>query len=70
MPDKYVCDCGFTSETYVEKCPVCGEKIMKLDEFDDPEEGLGVEKYDELPDAEENEGEDAGIEKIPLRKAA
>ena len=69
MPDKYVCDCGFTSETYAEKCPLCGEKIMKLDEFEDVDEDRGIEKYaDESPEIPEDL-EDGGVEKISLKRA-
>lgn len=72
MPDKYVCDCGFTTENYIEKCPECGATIIKLDEFEDLDDERGVEKYaaEELPEAEANEDEDAGIERIRLKKAA
>lgn len=72
MPDKYVCDdCGYTTQEYVEKCPECGATIMRLDEFEDLDADPAVEKYsaEELPEAETAGDEDAGIEKIQLKKA-
>lgn len=70
--DKYVCDCGYTTQEYVEKCPECGAAIMKLDEFEDSDDDQVIEKYtaDELPEAETAEDADTGIERIQLKKAA
>lgn len=47
MPDKFICDCGFSSETFAENCPMCGALMMTIDgEFEDPDDAAN-DKYDE-----------------------
>ena len=68
MPDKYVCDCGFSSYDFIEYCPECGELIMAIDsEVDDSDTMHGPEKYEEEP---EKDGDQEDISSMPQRKAA
>ncbi|MEI6144409.1 MAG: hypothetical protein WCP91_02330 [Candidatus Berkelbacteria bacterium] len=68
MPDKYVCDCGFSSYNFVEYCPECGELIMAIDsEVDDPDVMHGPEKYEEKSD---DDGDQEEMPAMAQRKAA
>ncbi len=66
MPDKYICDCGYSSESYAESCPMCGAMMMTIDSDDDLEAGPSVaEKYDD-----DEEEADSEMPSAPQRKAA
>ena len=74
MPDKYVCDCGFSSNEFIEVCPECGFPITVID-IEDEVEAVASEKYSASdlggPEGSEaTDDEDATPIKIPHRKAA
>lgn len=55
MPDKFICDCGYSSETYAENCPMCGALMMTIDsDFEDVDDMQG-EKYEDSSDESEEE---------------
>lgn len=67
MPDKYICDCGFSSPDFIENCPECGSLIMAIDADADDAEGLhGPEKYSDDPD----DGDTEEVPAMSQRKAA
>lgn len=67
MPDRYICDCGFSSPDFTETCPECGSLIMAIDgETDDIESLHGPEKYSE----EAEDGDTEEVPSMPQRKAA
>lgn len=63
MPDRFICDCGYSSESFSENCPMCGAMMMTID--GDPDE-LEIPKAERYDDAEEDEE----VSAMPQRKAA
>ncbi|MCX6811023.1 MAG: hypothetical protein NTY30_04840 [Candidatus Berkelbacteria bacterium] len=66
MPDKYICDCGYSSEAFAENCPMCGAMMMTIDGEDDVEDPKSAEKYDD-DDVDEADPE---ISAVSQRKTA
>lgn len=67
MPDRFICDCGYSSEAFAESCPMCGAMMMTIDGEDDELETVGhAEKYSE----ETEDGDNEEVSAMPQRKAA
>jgi len=50
MPDRFICDCGYSSEAFAESCPMCGAMMMTIDGDDDVDDPKLAEKYDDSND--------------------
>ena len=61
MPDKDVCDCGYSSEEYSDKCPECGQVMMSIG--DD-------EEFDAVGQAERYEDGESEMPAVPQSKTA